>query len=80
MKNFQVLNLFQNKNLGRVFEYIYFARPYSLINGRCAYEYRKKLGSALAKESDLKADLVVPVPYSGVPAADMLNSQRKNLN
>ena len=52
-----------------VFEYIYFARPDSLINGRCAYEYRKKLGSALAKESDLKADLVVPVPDSGVPAA-----------
>ncbi len=52
-----------------VFEYIYFARPDSLINGKCAYEYRKKLGSELAKESDLEADLVVPVPDSGVPAA-----------
>jgi len=52
-----------------VFEYIYFARPDSLISGKCAYEYRKALGSELAKETDLKADLVVPVPDSGVPAA-----------
>ena len=52
-----------------VFEYIYFARPDSLINGKCAYEYRKNLGKELAKETDLKADLVVPVPDSGVPAA-----------
>jgi amidophosphoribosyltransferase len=52
-----------------VFEYIYFARPDSLINDKCAYEYRKKLGSELAKETDLDSDLVVPVPDSGVPAA-----------
>ena len=52
-----------------VFEYIYFARPDSLIDGKCAYEYRKKLGIELAKETDLNADLVVPVPDSGVPAA-----------
>ena len=52
-----------------VFEYIYFARPDSLINKKCAYEYRKNLGSELAKETDLSADLVVPVPDSGVPAA-----------
>ena len=52
-----------------VFEYIYFARPDSLINNKCAYEYRKNLGEELAKESDIKADLVVPVPDSGVPAA-----------
>ena len=52
-----------------VFEYIYFARPDSLINDKCAYEYRKKLGRELARENDLKADLVVPVPDSGVPAA-----------
>ena len=51
------------------FEYIYFARPDSLLNGECAYEYRKKMGEELAKESDLEADLVVPVPDSGVPAA-----------
>jgi len=52
-----------------IFEYIYFARPDSLINNKCAYEYRKNLGSELAKETDLNADLVVPVPDSGVPAA-----------
>ena len=52
-----------------VFEYIYFARPDSLINNRCAYEYRKNLGSELAKETDINADLVVPVPDSGVPSA-----------
>tara|TARA_Y100000389_G_scaffold71507_1_gene68192 strand:+ start:16557 stop:18026 length:1470 start_codon:yes stop_codon:yes gene_type:complete len=52
-----------------VFEYIYFARPDSLINGKCAYEYRKNLGAELARETDLNADFVVPVPDSGVPAA-----------
>ncbi len=52
-----------------VFEYIYFARPDSLINNKCAYEYRKNLGAQLAQETDLTADLVVPVPDSGVPAA-----------
>ena len=52
-----------------IFEYIYFARPDSLINNRCAYEYRKNLGTQLAKETDVKSDLIVPVPDSGVPAA-----------
>jgi amidophosphoribosyltransferase len=52
-----------------IFEYIYFARPDSLINNICAYDFRKKLGIELAKETDLSADLVVPVPDSGVPAA-----------
>ena len=52
-----------------VFEFIYFARPDSLINGKCAYEYRKNLGSELANETDIEADLIVPVPDSGVPAA-----------
>ena len=52
-----------------VFEYIYFARPDSLISGKCAYEYRKRLGEELAKETDISADLIVPVPDSGVPAA-----------
>ncbi len=51
------------------FEYIYFARPDSLLNGQCAYEYRKRMGEELAKETDLEADIVVPVPDSGVPAA-----------
>ncbi len=52
-----------------IFEYIYFARPDSLIGGKCAYEYRKNLGKELAKETDIPADLVIPVPDSGVPAA-----------
>ena len=52
-----------------VFEYIYFARPDSIIGNQCAYEYRKKLGIELAKETDISADFVVPVPDSGVPAA-----------
>tara|TARA_B100000029_G_scaffold211204_1_gene209036 strand:- start:5086 stop:6522 length:1437 start_codon:yes stop_codon:yes gene_type:complete len=52
-----------------IFEYIYFARPDSLLNGKCAYEYRKNLGSQLAKESENVGDIVVPVPDSGVPAA-----------
>ena len=52
-----------------IFEYIYFARPDSLIEQKCAYEYRKNLGIQLAKETDIEADLVVPVPDSGVPSA-----------
>ena len=52
-----------------IFEYIYFARPDSLIEGKCAYEYRKNFGVQLAIETDIKADIVIPVPDSGVPAA-----------
>ena len=67
---FQSLKPFPNlKARPCVFEYIYFARPDSLISNTCAYDFRKKLGSELAKETDINADLVVPVPDSGVPAA-----------
>jgi len=52
-----------------IFEYIYFTRPDSLIDNTCAYDFRKKIGIELAKEKDVEADLVVPVPDSGVPAA-----------
>ncbi len=52
-----------------VFEYIYFARPDSMLDGKTAYEHRKNLGSELAKENDIKADIVVPVPDSGNAAA-----------
>ena len=52
-----------------VFEYIYFARPDSILNGKCAYEYRKNFGKELAKESSLDVDLVVPVPDSGNASA-----------
>ena len=52
-----------------VFEYIYFARPDSILNGKCAYEYRKDFGKELAKESNIDVDLIVPVPDSGNAAA-----------
>ena len=52
-----------------IFEYIYFARPDSILNGKCAYEYRKNFGKELAKETDINADLIVPVPDSGNAAA-----------
>jgi amidophosphoribosyltransferase len=52
-----------------VFEYIYFARPDSIMEGRSVYEARKRIGRELARESPVPADVVVPVPDSGVPAA-----------
>ena len=52
-----------------IFEYIYFSRPDSLIKNTSFYEYRKKLGVQLAKETHVDSDLVVPVPDSGVPAS-----------
>lgn len=52
-----------------VFEYIYFARPDSRIFGRLVYEIRKNMGRELAKENPINADLVIPVPDSGVAAA-----------
>jgi amidophosphoribosyltransferase len=52
-----------------VFEYIYFSRPDSNLYGRNVYQVRKELGRQLARESPVKADLVTPVPDSGVPAA-----------
>jgi amidophosphoribosyltransferase len=52
-----------------VFEYIYFARPDSLLNGKSAYEHRKNFGIELAKENKIEADIVVPVPDSGNAAA-----------
>tara|TARA_Y100001970_G_scaffold252024_1_gene325458 strand:+ start:2688 stop:4121 length:1434 start_codon:yes stop_codon:yes gene_type:complete len=52
-----------------IFEYIYFARPDSIIKNTSVYEYRKKLGAQLAEESHVETDLIVPVPDSGVPAA-----------
>ena len=52
-----------------VFEYIYFSRPDSILNGKSAYEHRKNLGIQLAKENNLDADIVVPVPDSGNAAA-----------
>ena len=61
-----------------IFEYIYFSRPDSLIKNKSVYEYRKKLGAELAKESNLNADLIVPVPDSGVPAAIGYAEEKNN--
>jgi len=52
-----------------IFEYIYFSRPDSMLGGRSIYEVRKAMGRELARESGLDADVVVPIPDSGVPAA-----------
>ena len=52
-----------------VFEYIYFSRPDSIIDGKSVYDCRKALGRQLALESAVPADVVIPVPDSGVPAA-----------
>ncbi|WP_137045116.1 amidophosphoribosyltransferase [Pseudolabrys sp. FHR47] len=52
-----------------IFEYIYFARPDSIVGGRHVYNVRKAMGAELARESLVAADVVVPVPDSGVPAA-----------
>jgi amidophosphoribosyltransferase len=54
------------------FEYIYFARPDSVIDGKSVYSTRENMGKELAKNDslcDIKADMVIPVPDSGVPAA-----------
>jgi amidophosphoribosyltransferase len=52
-----------------IFEHVYFSRPDSIFNDRSVYESRKMIGVELAKEAPVEADLVVPVPDSGVPAA-----------
>jgi amidophosphoribosyltransferase len=53
-----------------IFEYIYFARPDSVINGRTVYDIRKQMGVQLAREAPAPgADVIVPIPDSGVPAA-----------
>ena len=52
-----------------IFEYIYFSRPDSVVHGRSVYDVRKAMGAQLALESTVPADVVIPVPDSGVPAA-----------
>ncbi len=52
-----------------IFEHVYFARPDSIVFGHSVYESRKAFGRFLAKENKVDADIVVPVPDSGVPAA-----------
>lgn len=52
-----------------IFEYIYFARPDSIMSGRSVYEIRKRMGAELARETACPAEVVIPIPDSGVPAA-----------
>ena len=52
-----------------IFEHVYFSRPDSYVEGKSVYEVRKRIGAELARESMVEADLIVPVPDSGVPAA-----------
>jgi amidophosphoribosyltransferase len=52
-----------------IFEYVYFARPDSVIGGRSVYDVRKEMGRQLAREHSVAADLIIPVPDSGVCAA-----------
>jgi amidophosphoribosyltransferase len=59
-----------------VFEWVYFARPDSHLAGQSVYEVRKALGKTLAKEHPVEADVVIPVPDSGVPSAIGYASER----
>ena len=52
-----------------IFEHVYFSRPDSVMGGHSVYDVRKRIGVELAKEAPVEADLVIPVPDSGVPAA-----------
>jgi len=60
-----------------IFEYIYFARPDSFIEGKNVYDVRKNIGIELAKEIQIDGDIVVPVPDSGVSAAIGYSNQSK---
>lgn len=52
-----------------IFEHVYFSRPDSMLDGMSVYDVRKRIGAELARESGVEADLVIPVPDSGTPAA-----------
>lgn len=52
-----------------IFEYVYFSRPDSIVDGTSVYSVRKAIGAELARENPVEADLVIPVPDSGNPAA-----------
>ena len=66
------LQIFEPEFRPCAFEYVYFARPDSVIDGKTVYSTREKMGKTLAlndKNNQIKVDMVVPVPDSGVPAA-----------
>ena len=66
---FESTQLFEPKPRPCAFEYIYFARPDSIIDGKNVYQTRVKMGQELAKENPVDADIVLPVPDSGIAAA-----------
>jgi len=65
----QSIKIFESTPKHCIFEYVYFARPDSDVFGKNVYQMRKNMGVALAREKPIEADLVVPVPDGGVPAA-----------
>jgi amidophosphoribosyltransferase len=71
MRSLDVLGRPREATAGRfcVFEHVYFARPDSRVDGRSVYRAREQLGRRLAIEQPVDADVVIPVPDSGVPAA-----------
>lgn len=66
---YESIQVFESTPKKCIFEFVYFARPDSLIFDKCVYEIRKNMGIELAKECKIKADLVIPVPDSGVISA-----------
>jgi len=68
-EEYESIQLFEPDPKICAFEYIYFARPDSIIEGKSVYEARKEMGKSLASEHGVDADLVIPVPDSGVSAA-----------
>ena len=67
IKSVQLSNDFKERQC--IFERIYFARPDSVVDGKTVYTYRKNLGNQLALENKFDADVIVPIPDSGIPAA-----------
>ncbi len=65
----QSIKVFEPTPKHCIFEYVYFARPDSSVFGQSVYETRKNMGKELAKIEPIDADLVIPVPDGGVPAA-----------
>lgn len=66
---FESIQFLEPKPKKCIFEFVYFARPDSFIFNKCVYEIRKNMGVELAREYKIKADLVIPVPDSGVISA-----------
>ncbi|RDU70262.1 amidophosphoribosyltransferase [Helicobacter aurati] len=71
------IKIFQDNHRPCVFEYIYFARPDSIVFEKSVYGVRKNLGKQLAIEHKLEADVVLPVPDSGLAAAIGYSQQSK---